>query len=173
MFKRPKLTAICGKTNTIKDKSKTKEEDKSMQDFYDDITVDVLARTLWGEARGQGDDGLIAVANVVLNRVEIAQSRGGKFWWGNNIIQVCQKPYQFSCWNRTDPNFKKLQDVDEKNLYFATCLRIARRAVADVLEDNTGGATHYHADYIMPYWAKGKTPTTTIRDHIFYKLVDA
>jgi N-acetylmuramoyl-L-alanine amidase len=144
--------------------------DKTPEEFYHELEIDVLARTMWGEARGQGNEGLKAVACVVLNRVAIAQKRG-RYWWGNTIIQVCQKPYQFSCWNRSDPNFKKLQAVDKRNLYFATCLRIARRAVLDLLEDNTGGATHYHANYVDPYWAKDEVPTITIGDHIFYKLV--
>jgi len=163
--KKPKLIAICG------DEAKT-HDDKTMKEFYDDMSVDVLARTMWGEARGQGHDGLEAVACVVLNRVRVAQAKGGKFWWGNNIIQVCQKPYQFSCWNRSDPSFKKLQAVTEKNIYFATCLRIARRAVAGVLDDITYDATHYHADYVSPYWAKKQKPVVTIRNHIFYKLVE-
>ena len=35
--------------------------------------------------------------------------------------------------------------------------------------DITGGATHYHADYVSPAWAKTKTKTVEIQDHIFYK----
>ena len=35
--------------------------------------------------------------------------------------------------------------------------------------DITDGATHYHADYVKPSWAKTKTRTTEIGDHIFYK----
>lgn len=88
----------------------------------------------------------------------------------NDIIQVCQKPYQFSCWNRSDPNFMKLQEVDESNLYFATALRIARRAVIDQLEDITNKATHYHAVGIEPYWAKNQKPCAVIGNHIFYCL---
>ncbi len=161
-IKRPTLVALDGCTRPPKH--------KTPEDFYRDLEIDVLARTIWGEARGQGNKGLEAVANVVLNRVEIATKRG-RYWWGNNIIQVCQKPYQFSCWNRSDPSFKKLQAVDERNKYFVTCLRIARRAVIGALADHTHGATHYHANYVSPYWIKGETPTITIKDHIFYKLV--
>ncbi len=161
MTKKPKLVAICSGVD--------KNNGKNMQDFYDEITVDVLARTLWGEARGEGEGGMEAVANVILNREKIAQKKG-KFWWGNNIIQICQKPYQFSCWNRSDPNFQKLQSVDKSDLYFATALRIANRAVAGVLTDVTSGATHYHASSITPYWAKGQTPITIIGAHKFYRL---
>lgn len=162
-----KLIAICD-GHAIKDDG---DQTKSMQDFYDDIAIDVLARTLWGEARGQGSDGMNAVAAVILNRVRVAQQKGS-FWWGNNIIQVCQKPYQFSCWNRSDPNFRKLQAVTEEDLYFATAVRIARRAVLDQIDDQTLGATHYHADTIKPYWAKGKRPSIIIGNHVFYTLVE-
>ena len=160
-MKKPKLTAIGGLD--VKPRA-------DAADFYRELEIDTLARTLWGEARGEGDLGMEAVANVIRNRVKVAQDHG-TYWWGNNIIQVCQKPYQFSCWNRSDPSFQKLQAVDAKNLYFATALRIARRAVIDRLEDHTNGATHYHADYVSPYWAKGETPTVIIGHHIFYKLV--
>ncbi len=173
-MKKPTLTALNGgkAEETACANSAHISRDEDLHEFYNKITVDVLARTLWGEARGEGNIGLQAVANVVQNRVKIAENRGGKFWWGANIIQVCQKPYQFSCWNRSDPSFRKLQAVDERNLYFATALRIARRAVLDLLPDVTKGATHYHANYVSPYWSEGKTPTVTIGNHIFYKLVD-
>ena len=163
MNKKPKLVAL--------DTCVVSKDNKSMQDFYDEITVDTLARTLWGEARGEGSEGMKAVANVILNREKIAQNKG-KFWWGNNIIQICQKPYQFSCWNRADPNFRKLQSADEGDLYFATALRIARRAVIGALEDVTLGSTHYHARSITPYWAKGRMPLMTIGNHKFYSLVE-
>lgn len=141
----------------------------SYEAFYRNLEIDVLARTLWGEARGEGGGGMQAVACVVLNRVKIAQARGS-YWWGNDIIQVCQKPYQFSAWNRSDPNFRKLQSVDERDLYFATALRMARRAVVGALEDLTHGATHYHADTISPYWARGEKPVAAIGHHVFYKI---
>lgn len=150
-----------------------KTMDKTLTDnqgFFNELAVDVLARTIWGEARAEPQAGMEAVAAVVLNRVAITHAKGGGYWWGNDIISVCQKPYQFSCWNRSDPNYRKLIAVTPDNIHFATCLRIARRAVAGVLTDNTGGATHYHADYVSPYWAQGQRPTTTIGRHIFYRL---
>lgn len=157
---KPKLTAIDSK----------KTDTKTMQAFYRELEVDVLARTLWGEARGEGTAGMEAVACVVLNRVQMAE-REGRYWWGNNVIQVCQKPYQFSCWNRSDPNFRKLQAADEKDLYFATARRIAARALIGKLPDTTCGATHYHAAGMTPYWAKTETPVAVIGKHIFYRLV--
>jgi spore germination cell wall hydrolase CwlJ-like protein len=124
--------------------------------FYADMSADVLARTIWGEARSEGQAGMEAVACVVANRVAIAQARNG-FWWGNDIILVC-------------PNREKLLAVSEKNIHFATCLRIARRCVAGCLDDITNGATHYHTKAILPHWAEGQTPVAVIGSHVFYKL---
>ncbi len=162
-MKKPKLIASGGKLSP---------EDKDIQEFYRELEIDTLARTLWGEARGEGTEGMEAVACCVLNRVAFARGQGGKFWWGNNIIQVCQKPYQFSCWNRSDPNFQKLQQVDAKDLYFATAIRIARRACAGTLDDITNHATHYHAQGTEPYWARGETPVARVGNHIFYRLIN-
>ena len=159
-MKKPKLTALDAKTMS---------SDKDMREFYIAMEIDVLARTLWGEARGEGSVGMRAVASVVLNRVKFAQKKG-KYWWGNNIIQVCQKPYQFSCWNRSDPNFKQLQKIDERSPYFASAVAIAKFAIRGELEDQTGSATHYHALGIDPYWARREKPSAVIGRHIFYRL---
>ncbi|AZD06253.1 Cell wall hydrolase [Pseudomonas chlororaphis] len=63
---------------------------------------DLLARTLWGEARGEGLAGQIAVAWTIRNRVNDGKA---KSWWGEGYAGVCQAPYQFSCWNKNDPNY--------------------------------------------------------------------
>ncbi|MCB9996602.1 MAG: cell wall hydrolase [Rhodospirillales bacterium] len=133
--------------------------------FRRELEIDVLARTIWGEARGEGSAGMQAVANVVLNRAR----RGG--WWGDDVIAVCQKPYQFSCWNKDDPNYRRLQRVDTNDLYFATAKRMARRAVYGALPDITEGADHYHAAGITPLWSAGERPVAVIGNHIFYKLM--
>ncbi len=137
--------------------------------LYEELSVDTLARTLWGEARGEGVRGMEAVASVVLNRVNLAKGRKG-FWWGNDIVQVCQKPFQFSCWNANDPQRPRVIAVTDKNIHFATAQRIARRAVYASIPDATGGATHYHTLDICPHWAEGKNPTAIIGHHIFYRL---
>ncbi len=162
------LQALTGKGGA----GEAAADPKNDRDFYESLQTDVLARTLWGEARGEEPAGMEAVARVILNRAAIAIRKGG-YWWGNDIITVCQKPYQFSCWNRSDPNYRKLLDIDAKDIHFATALRIARRAVAGVLADPTNGATHYHADSILPDWAKGQTPSARIGRHIFYNLIEA
>jgi spore germination cell wall hydrolase CwlJ-like protein len=133
-------------------------------------SADILARTLWGEARGESVRGIEAVAAVVLNRVAVARARGG-FWWGGSVADVCRKPRQFSCWNEGDPNRVKLLAVGADDPVFNTCRRIARRAVAGLLDDPTGGATHYHARGIEPRWAVGRSPCAEIGRHLFYREI--
>lgn len=163
---------IIGLLRPLAPKTLPKEtQEQQEQNFYREMEIDVMARTIFGEARGEPHEGLEAVASVILNRVKIAQKKG-RYWWGDNIINVCQKPYQFSCWNKNDPSYQRLINVTDKNIHFATCLRIARRAVIGALPDNTNGATHYHADYVSPYWSKGEKPVTIIGRHIFFKLVE-
>ena len=69
----------------------------------------VMAKTMWGEARGEGYNGLVAVGWVIQNRCE----RGG--WFGNTIREVCLKPYQFSCWNNDDCNKAKIDRLTPEN----------------------------------------------------------
>jgi len=133
--------------------------------------VDVLARTLWGEARGESVRGIEAVAAVVMNRVRRARERGG-WWWGGDVVSVCRKPLQFSCWNPDDPNRAKLLAVTPADPVFATCLRTARRAVAGLLPDPTEGATHYHRTGIHPAWAQGRCACVEIGRHLFYNDVE-
>jgi spore germination cell wall hydrolase CwlJ-like protein len=131
----------------------------------DDKAIDLLARTLWGEARGEDMAGLEAVAAVIINRTK----RGPGYWWGSTIEEVCQSPFQFSCWNKSDPNRVQLLAVTVADPAFAKCLEVARRAVNGQLADTTSGATHYHTSMVNPAW---KTrPCAVIGNHLFYNDV--
>lgn len=133
--------------------------------------ADVLARTLWGEARGEPVRGREAVAAVVMNRVRRAEA-SGSYWWGNSVVEVCRRPWQFSCWNESDPNAAKCAAVTIEDRNFRICLRIARRAIARVLDDPTNGATHYHRKGVVPPWTRGRTPSAEIGNHLFYNDVE-
>lgn len=134
--------------------------------------IDTLARTIWGEARGEGIPGMEAVASVVMNRVKADLGKDGRpDWWGEGIEGVCRKKWQFSCWNGNDPNLGKLILVKaSEDPHFAAALEIAERAAAGRLIDRTGGATHYHTKSSRPKWAEGQTPTATIGWHLFYRV---
>lgn len=133
--------------------------------------VDVLARTIYGEARGETVRGKEAVACVILNRVARAKKRGG-YWWGETVEQVCLKPWQFSCWNENDPNRPKIVNVEPGHRVFDVCLRIARRAVSGCLQDPTQGAMHYHTQDANPPWSRGRPASAEIGRHLFYNDVE-
>ena len=134
--------------------------------------IDILARTIYGEARGEyeGIDGgisaLIAVGNVVMNRVKV-QGRYGK-----SIQEVCLKPWQFSCWNKEDPNRVLLAEDKIRDPLFAVCYRVATKVALEEWPDLTKGSDHYHASTlpIFPSWTRGRKPKVRLAKHIFYQL---
>ena len=128
--------------------------------FYD---LEIMARTIYGEARGEGLDGKIAVGYVIRNRANDPK------WWGGNIVEVCKKPYQFSCWLRNDPNYEKLTTVTLDDEAFYACVKAALHVAGDACPDITQGATHYHAHYVEPSWASTMEHLVDIGNHKFYK----
>jgi|ERR1700733_1541444 len=127
-------------------------------------TIDTLARTLWGEARGEGYSGMQAVANVVMNRVH-----AGNFPGGMSIQNICKAPNQFSCWNANDPNRPLLLAVTASDPQFAQALEIAAMAANGTLADITNGATYYHeASIPTPRSWGAVTQVADIGNHIFY-----
>ena len=137
--------------------------------------VDILARTLYGEARGEGIDGIEAVACVIMNRYKARK------WYTGYVIengqkvpsvaQTCLKKWQFSCWNKNDPNYNVIKNVTEQDAVFARCLAVARRAIKGELKDWTNGAVYYHTKQIKPVWAQGKYPCYALKNHLFYKNI--
>lgn len=128
-------------------------------------TVDIVARTAWGEARGCGIWGMQRVINVMVNR-----SRHPS-WWGRDLASVCLAPKQFSCWNHDDPNYEKLTTVTIDDPQFKQALGLAKTAVSGALVDASGGADSYYAASMAepPYWAKDAAVTTEDGWHVFLK----
>ena len=128
-------------------------------------TLDVFARTLWGEARGEGLVGMEAVACVIRNR---AAHPG---WWGKDIRGVCLAPQQFSCWNAGDPNLPKLKAVTAADGQFSVALQAANAAASGTLADITDGADSYFALHTpMPKWATSDKFIKNIGNHAFYRV---
>lgn len=134
--------------------------------------ADVLAWTLWGEAftdwRAIGDDAYRAVAEVVVNRLR----KGG---YGETVVGVCKRRFQFSCWlEENNPNFVNMESgAVRATTGFDAAKTVASATLAGWTGTLTGGATHYHADYIAPpSWAKGKISSARIGHHIFYNTID-
>ncbi len=126
-----------------------------------------LAKTLWGEARGEDKPGMEAVAAVIINRLN-SRYRGR-----TSASAVCTDPFQFSCWNTSDPNRAKLARIDSQpDDDFRTALEISQRALAGGLSDPTFGARHYVSTLLpaalRPDWLRDKRPCRVIGHHEFY-----
>ena len=134
--------------------------------------LDTLARTLWGEARGEGEAGMIAVAAVIQNRIDISVAHDGRYWWGRDWISVCRARAQFSCWNPGDPNRPKLLAVDDNDPAFQLAKQVAADAIAGRIDDPTYGATAYKlAAQPWPYtWGHFRLPLVEIGKHAFYNF---
>jgi|ERR1700742_2963748 len=127
----------------------------------DDLTA--MALTMVGEARGEGITGMRCIAHVIMNRAALHT------WYGSSPMQVCLKLYQFSCWNKDDPNDKYLNNLSETDYTYQDAESIAEQVLNGSLEDITDGATHYKVIGTPAAWAIGKTPCFTYKNHEFFK----
>jgi spore germination cell wall hydrolase CwlJ-like protein len=113
-----------------------------------------MLKNTYHEARGEGVAGMQAVAAVTLNRA--AQTN----------TSICDTVYarkQFS-WTNTAKGRNKPITGDTSVLY-----AVVDKAMTGVLQDITGGATHYHTKQVKPVWRKALDKVVVINNHIFYK----
>lgn len=134
---------------------------------FDGFEVGCAVRTIWGEARGEGSDGMKAVGHVLLNRVKDGR-------WGPSLGAVCLAPWQFSAWNIGDRNRLPMLSLFSGDQALASATAAFGDANAEQQQgiDSTKGATHYFADTIAPpAWSIGATQTAHIGHHVFFKGV--
>ncbi|MDR2794624.1 MAG: cell wall hydrolase [Holosporaceae bacterium] len=129
--------------------------------------LDTLSKTIYGEARGElyayGLAPFIAVANVVVNR------KNKNF--AETIHGVCTAPYQFSCWNRNDPNCNKITNITvDKCAIFRKCIDVANNVLRGLWPDLTDGCDHYHHKCLKPQWAVYLQPKRIFGSHYFYEI---
>jgi len=134
--------------------------------MIDNNDIDTLARTLYGEARGEPYKGKLLVAYVILNRWRTGYRNK------ETIAQVCQDPWQFSCWNKNDPNLFKLQAVDMADKVFRECYKAALEAI-DSVNELPLTTRHYYATSMPspPFWAAGHEPVREHGRHRFFEGV--
>jgi spore germination cell wall hydrolase CwlJ-like protein len=125
----------------------------------DRTQIQCMTENAYFEAKGEPTKGIIAVNNVVLNRVNdnrfpntpcgvINQrtKRVCQFSW------KCERGKRVRDWNK----YNEIRGIVE-NVYLGNT------------SDVTRGAKFYHADYVKPYWSKVFQKTTKIGAHIFYR----
>ena len=134
-----------------------------------------LALNTYHEAKNQSLVGQIATAQVVMNRVEdnrfpnticevVKQGPTRPSWEDPKKEYPIKHRCQFSWYCDGKPDIPKNEKAWQK------AQDVAFLVIYDKIKlDVTEGATHYHATYVKPSWAKTKTRTTRIEKHIFYR----
>lgn len=126
-------------------------------------TLYLLALCLWREARGEPIEGKVAVADVILTRA--ADPR-----WPDSVAGVITQRYQFSAFNRTDPNVTKFPDPGGDPLEWAAFVECASVAATALANGPSGSADHYHATSMErePEWSFKMRRVGEIGGHVFY-----
>ena len=135
-----------------------------------------LALNTYHEAKNQSLVGQVATAQVVMNRVEDDR-------FPNTICEVVKQGPTRPSWEDPEKEYPikhRCQfswycdgkpDVPKNEKAWRKAQDVAFLVIYDKIKlDVTEGATHYHATYVRPSWAKSKKRTTRIENHIFYRL---
>ena len=125
---------------------------------------DVVAMTILGEARGEGEAGMYGVACVIAQRV-INRNKTAK----EVCLQKGKRIWQFSCWDERDPNRKKLPTLLKTHQHAAYAKMLATN-INNLQHSYVGNADHYCHVNTHNYWTRTSTPIKVIGKHKFFKL---
>lgn len=116
---------------------------------YTNSDINLLARLIYGEARGESYTGQVAVGAVVLNRVKSSS-------FPNTISGVIYQPYAFTA----------VSDGQVNLTPNATAIKAAKEAMNGW--DPTGGAIYYYnPSTATSAWIYSRETTITIGNHVF------
>ncbi|MEA3064784.1 MAG: hypothetical protein QOJ27_1230 [Sphingomonadales bacterium] len=138
------------------------------EDEIDVVDAHWMALTMWGEARSGGEEAMRAVGHVIDNR-----RRSGAH--GAYATETVSEAWQFSCWNKGDPNYAAMLDIDtlrpgsEDEAMWLAAKRIAEQILSGRSADPTGGALFYHTAAVSPRWSEGLAPVSVIGGHLFFR----
>lgn len=125
--------------------------------------LDCLTKAIYYEAAVESETGQRAVAQVVLNRMRspiFPHTVCGVVFQGSELRTGCQ--FSFTC----DGSLLRQPSLAG----WMRARRVAVAALAGHVEPGVGLATHYHANYVVPYWASSLDKIANIGAHIFYSM---
>lgn len=144
----------------------------NQRDFNQLEPAQLMALTIYAEARGEPREGKIAVGSVILERVD------HRNWDGTTIKEVCLWPVQFSCYLSGDPQRVKLvkiaknfNDELQHNEKLRECYDIACQMICGTIKRNVD-ATEYinpKAVSILPEWYFKLEKVVVIGNHEFFR----
>lgn len=124
--------------------------------------LECLTSAIYYEAGQESTDGQRAVAQVVLNRVRhpaFPANVCGVVYEGSTRATGCQ--FTFTC----DGSLNRKPMLGP----WQSARSVAEAALAGYVYKPVGTATHYHADYVVPYWASTLAKNAVVGAHMFYR----
>lgn len=139
-------------TDTLNQIMELRQEIEALQEpapkpVLNETERELVARVVAAEARGEGYEGQMAVAQVIRDRANL---------WGKTPTEIVTANLQFA---------KPYQGEVDEQIYAAVDAVFSGE---DYFDRNV---THFHADYISPYWADENTYVGTVGHHKFYSKV--
>lgn len=119
--------------NRLKEEESKQKEETEVQNEKLAKDINILARTLWGEARGESEEGIKAVASSIWNR-----GNGNV----NRMVQSAQKPYAYSMWNGFDWDSFEIKEFSGEKW---DLIKSIATEMANGTFKPTGDYTHYYA----------------------------
>jgi N-acetylmuramoyl-L-alanine amidase len=134
-----------------------------------------LAQNIYYEARSSNRADRMAVADVVMNRVKntyypnticevVKQGKQKPSWKDETVMVMVRNACQFSwyCDGKADDPQDMDAWVEAQQIAYNMLVHSDARGI-------TEGATHYHAKYVSPEWARDFALVGRIGEHIFYR----
>jgi len=129
-----------------------------------------MANAIYFEGRSESIVAQVAIGQVIMNRVhdwrfpntvcEVVTDGLRYKWNGSMVKHKCA--FSFYC----DGKPESINDP----VAYDWANRLSMGIISGGLSiDLTDGSTHYHANYVQPYWASAFTKTTCIDTHCFYR----
>jgi spore germination cell wall hydrolase CwlJ-like protein len=124
--------------------------------------VECLTAAVYYEAAVESTEGQRAVAQVVLNRVRhpaYPRTVCGVVFQGSERSTGCQ--FTFTC----DGALRRTPSAAG----WARARRVAEEALAGKVYAPVGWATHYHTNWVVPYWSSSLVKLANVGSHIFFR----
>lgn len=128
----------------------------------EDSQFQCLQEAIYHEARGETIPGQFAVAEVILNRVDIPNypdSVCGVVHQNAHLDNACQ--FSYACNGRS----RAMPEGQARTL----AARIAQVMLSGAPRELTDGATHFHNRTVRPVWSRRFAQTAEIGTHLFYR----
>lgn len=149
------------------EKSKKDDADTMIGTCTKKQAINIIARTLYREARDDSSSGINMVMTVIWNRAD-----GKK----ENLAARCLDYKQFSCWNKIATRILSMigisfpkDGMDKSSSYYNVwlqCEKVAKDAIEGRFKPvNTTWNAYYNPDKCSPDWADQLTASTKVGGH--------